>query len=133
MHPLTSFPELLSYSFFAPTLLRVVAAFVFMAVARAQWRGRAESVAALSPLAGPLAGTALLLVIAIEWLAAVALFFGWHVQMAAVAGAILALKYLFIRNHALSPLPAAATWLLMAACLSLIVLGAGALAFDIPL
>ena len=133
MHPLTDFPQLFSYTFFVPTLLRVAAAFVFGGVAKTQWRARTENQALLAPLLGTLSRSALTLLVAVEYAIAIALLVGWHTQIAAAVGVILALKYIFVRPRSFSPLSSTAKWLLLVICLSLVVLGAGALALDIHL
>ncbi len=133
MHPLADLPQLFSYTFFVPTLLRVAAAFVFGGIAKTQWRARAENHALLAPLLGTLSRSALTLLVTVEYAVAIALLVGWHTQIAAIVGAILVLKYLFVRPHSLSPLSSTAKWLLLVICLSLIALGGGALALDIHL
>ncbi|HEX8993774.1 MAG TPA: hypothetical protein VF803_00805 [Candidatus Paceibacterota bacterium] len=133
MHPFADFPSLFSYSFFAPILLRLSASLVFFFVALMQWRARRETYALLSPILGSISRHAIALLVAIEYIIAAMLFVGWHTQIAAVLGVILSIKYAFVRARSLSPLGAIATWLLLSVCLSLIILGGGALALDIHL
>lgn len=130
---LNPFPSLLTYSFFAPTILRIVAACVFLMLARTHWKKQAEIKTLLMPIAHGFALSLTWLLIAIETAVGAALLIGFGVQIAAIVGTLLALKSLIIRPRSLQPLSHSAGWLLLAVCLSLVFLGAGAFAFDIPL
>jgi len=130
---LNPFPSLLTYSFFAPTVLRVVAACVIIMRAYSHWRRQAEIGSLLTPLVGKLSVALVWLLILIEAGTGGALFVGAKVQIAAIFGVLLALKSLIVRPRGIMLLSRSSGWLLFAICLALLVLGAGAFAFDIPL
>ncbi len=130
---LNPFPSLLTYSFFAPTVLRIIAACVVLMLARLHWKKQNEIKSLLAPIVGNFALSLAWLLIAIETVTGLALLIGYGTQIAAIVGALLALKSLIIRPRSLQPLSHSAGWLLLSVCLSLVFLGAGAFAFDIPL
>lgn len=125
---LALFPELLDWSFFAPTLLRVALAFLFFGAAKeffAFAKFETETVNARSfPLLALLLGALALL-----------FFTGALIQAAAAIGFSFALLAFVLRGHSTRYLtkPREHYALVMAVSLSLIVLGAGAFAFDLPL
>ncbi len=63
------------------------------------------------------------------------LLIGAWVQLAAMIGALTVIKHLvfFRRYEKVLPFEKSTYWLLLAICLSLVVTGAGAFAFDLPL
>jgi uncharacterized membrane protein YphA (DoxX/SURF4 family) len=131
---LNPFPSLLTYALFAPTLLRIVAAVAFAWMAYRQWRGRD----ALSTIHFPVVGKGVWIVwasILANTIAAVGLLLGYGTQWAALLGALLALKSAVWdhRYPTFFPLSRVASLLLLVLCLSLLLSGAGALAFDIAL
>jgi len=130
---LTLFPSLLFYKFFAPTILRVAASGVIIALAYEHFLKRTDIEKLLTPLVGKLASPATWLWVLIEAAVAVALLVGFYTQAAAIVGIILAIKSLIMRPRALVPFGHVADWLLLVICLSLLLTGAGAFAFDLPL
>lgn len=131
---LNIFPDLLTYSFFAPTLLRVVVAGVFLYVAYTVYRHRAQAAHTSLPLVGvqpwvtPFA-------IAVYAAIGAMLLVGYYTQLAAILGAVAAWKEIFWgkRMGALFPFSRMEAVLLFAICVSLLLTGAGALAFDLRL
>lgn len=67
-------------------------------------------------------------------LAGLSVFLGLYTQAGALVGALVSLKHFFApeRFSSVRPLSKDAYALLFAICLSLLVLGAGGLAFDLP-
>ncbi len=123
----TIFPDLLTFSFFAPTILRIFAGtfFLFAAftlVARTR-RHTAEST--------PFTWYCILA----ETVVGVLLLVGAWTQIGAILGFFLSAKLLYFskkRSH-LAPESAGAYILLIGICLSILISSAGALAFDLPL
>ena len=130
---LNVFPSLLVYSFFAPTILRVVAAAIILTMAHIHRVRRDEIIKLFTPILGNLATYILWVVVAVEAAVGFGLFIGLYTQVAALIGIILAIRSLVARPQALSPFDRTTDWLLLAVCVSLVFTGAGALAFDIPL
>lgn len=132
---LNPFPSLLVYSFFTPTLLRVVAAAVFIYIAQYLLREAKKLESVQLPIVGHMRGWMLWLSVCITVLVAFSLFIGYGVQWAALVGMLIALKHGAApkRYHSLLPLPRSSYVLLFVICLSLLFSGAGALAFDLPL
>jgi uncharacterized membrane protein YphA (DoxX/SURF4 family) len=131
---LNPFPDLLVFGFFAPTLLRFAVAAVLAYLAYTHFKNRQ----ALGVLQFPVVGKAqrvVWLAIAVEAAVALGLFFGYYTQIFALLGALVMLKrvvwgkkyptfFVLARGTAL---------LLLVICLSLLLTGAGAFAFDLPL
>lgn len=131
---LTPFPELLVFSFFAPALLRVSAACLFAYLAYAHARHRKTLGQVRFPIlgkAGWIVGSAIVL----EGAVAVALFAGYYTQVAALVGALIALKHVFWHKNypAFFLFPRSTSFILIAVLVSLLLTGAGAFAFDLPL
>ena len=131
---LNPFPQLLSYAFFAPTLIRVAAALVFAYVAWMQWDKRVK----ISHIKFPLIGGGMWIVwvtLIVEAAATLGLLFGYYTQWAAILGALLSIKYFVWHNRyeETFPISRVASVLLLVICLSLLLSGAGALARDLPL
>ncbi len=131
---LNPFPDLLTFGFFAPTLLRVAAALVFAAVAYTQWQRRHE-LAKLHFMFGLKGAWTVWLAVGLGGLVAVGLFFGYYTQWAALVGALLSLKGAVWgkRYPKFFPVCRAEYILVFVICLSLLLSGAGALAFDLRL
>ena len=129
------FPELLNYQYFAITLIRVAAAlaFLYMAYRYAFERGEIERARFWPVVHIPawltLFGSFVVFVVA------VLLFIGLYTQAAAIVGMVLSLKDVVFANKypRIMPLSAGAGVLLFVMCLSLLLSGAGAFAFDLPL
>ncbi len=131
---LTPFPDLLTYSFFAPTLLRLAAALAFAYSAYFFWTHRDKIAERHFPLIGRstwIGGVAAAAHLAI----AAMLGAGYYTQIAALLGALGSLKgALFVRRYSdIFPLSRTAYLLLVAILLSLLLTGAGAFARDLPL
>lgn len=131
---LNTFPDLLIFSFFAPTLLRVGVALVFLWGAYAQYTRIEE----LSRLELPVFGRAPWAI----WLSILAhtaiglmLFFGYYTQIAAILAALGGLKgVVYAKKYPrLFPLCRLEYAFVILICLSLLLSGAGALAYDLPL
>lgn len=128
------FPDLLTYSFFAPTLLRFAAACIFAYGAYYMWQHQKHIAQRRFPIIGhaPWLGGAAAIAHA---LVAAMLAFGYYTQFAALAGALGALKgaVLVERYRDTFPFSRATYFLLVFMLLSLLLTGAGALAKDLPL
>src|SRR5579872_7402948 len=105
---LNPFPSLLTYSFFAPTILRVVAAAVILMLAHTHRVKRQELQRLVSPIVGEFATYLIWIVIVVEALTGLGLFLGLYTQIAAIVGAVLALRSLVGRPKALAPFDRAA-------------------------
>lgn len=131
---LTPFPQLLMFEFFAPTILRIAAALIFIYLAYVHFGNRG----ALSRMRYPIVGSGAWIVwvsIILEVAIAAMLFFGYYTQYAAIAGAIFALKMLIWKGKypTFFVLPRSTAILLLVILFTLLVTGAGAFAFDLPL
>lgn len=131
---LNTFPQLLTYGFFAPTLLRAAAALVFLYMAYIVYQHRAQAAQTPLPIVG-VQSWAPGFTIAVYTAIGLMLLAGYYTQIGAILGAIAAFKELFWgkRLQMLFPLSRSTSFLLLVVCLSLLVTGAGALAFDLPL
>ncbi len=131
---LNTFPDLLTYSFFAPTILRLAAALAFAYAAYFLWTHQKEIAQRRWPIIGHanwLGAASALVHAAIAGM----LGFGHYTQLAALVGAVAALKGAILadRYREIFPLSRSAYLLLLAVLLSLLLTGAGALARDLPL
>ena len=131
---LTPFPELLTYGFLAPTLLRVAAASVFAYLAYQHYKNRDDKAARRFPVLGDDLWV-IWLAILIEAGIAAALFVGYYTQYAGILGAALAFKHIIWGGSypRFFILPRSTALLLLVITLSLLATGAGAFAFDLPL
>ena len=129
-----TFPQLLTYGFFAPTLLRIAAAVVFAYLAYYHYQHKDAVAHTRFPVVGEGAWIAWL-AMAVEAIVALGLLVGYHTQIAAILGALIALKAAFWSGKypTFFVLSRGTAFLLLVICLSLLVTGAGALAFDLPL
>ena len=121
---LNPFPELLVFGFFAPTILRVTVGFVFLYVAYVQMQQkRASGVFTVRISAAAHLAVGLLLLA------------GYYTQIAALLGLLgsIGTTTLKERSGELSPLPPSTYILISVILFSLLLSGAGALAFDLPL
>lgn len=131
---LNPFPNLLIFGFFAPTLLRVFVALVFLASAWMLYQRRDE----LSRTPFILIGSGAWIVwVAMAFNAAVGgmLLLGYYTQIGALFGALLGLKGLvWAKQYGRFFVLCRVDYLfVLVICLSLLLSGAGALAFDLPL
>jgi|TARA_Y100000310_G_scaffold122869_2_gene121625 uncharacterized membrane protein YphA (DoxX/SURF4 family) len=133
---LNPIPELLTLGFFAPFILRVVAGLIFLSLGyRHAVKERAATTAAVNERWGQV-GTFFVWYLGIaEVTAGLLILLGLWTQIGAVIGAVIAVKMLLLkRKHAVLAKESTAFYgLLLAICLSLLISGAGALAFDLPL
>ncbi len=132
---LNPFPQLLNYTFFAPTLLRVFAALMFFYVAYALIQKRDVITSTPAPLIGKPTEWMCWLSATIITLTGLALFFGYGTQWAAIVGMIIALNnglFAHCYQH-IMPLARSTYILIFIICLSLLITGAGGIAFDVPL
>ena len=122
------------YSFFAPTILRIGAALVLLYVAVVAVRRRREIAHYTLPLVRGGAWVAWCSA-ALHGMLAFMLGSGYYTQVAAILGMLASIKgFLLTRRYlALFPLSRSAYALLFFILLSLLLSGAGALAFDLPL
>ena len=131
---LSLFPQILFLEPVGITLLRVTAGMVFLYLA--YWHsGRVRE---LSDVRFIIIGKGAWIVygaILFEGAVGPGLFIGYPTQLAALLGAMMALKSVIWRSRypQFFPLERAASFMLLAICLSLIVTGAGSYAFDLPL
>lgn len=125
---LSLFPELLDWSFFAPTLLRITIAFFMLQAAREIF-----DLAKKEP-AGENARTFPILALLLAVLA-ILFFTGYLLQVAAAIGFSFASIAYILRGRGTKYLTRSREFylLVLVVCLSLIVLGAGAFAIDIPI
>ncbi|OGG72877.1 hypothetical protein A3A38_01545 [Candidatus Kaiserbacteria bacterium RIFCSPLOWO2_01_FULL_53_17] len=113
---LSLFPELLFLAPFAAFLIRIALAAVFGYSAAT----RIRSDRTLLKVFG-----------AVDGVIAVMLLAGIYTQLAAIVGALCAVYWLIKSD--VSPLPKSTVALALIMCLSLVVMGAGPFAFDLPL
>lgn len=132
---LNPLPDLLVYTIFAPALLRATAACMFFYLALRHTRSRSDVAREMSVLSHSVASGVVGVYIVLEILVGIGLFFGYHTQVAAIVGLVICTKALMVRRslHHLVPLSRSSYLLLSIICISLLLTGAGAFAFDLPL
>ena len=131
---LNPFPDLLVYGHFAPTLIRVLVAMVFLYGAYAQFSRLRE----LSEMRFPIIGHGAWIVwvsIAAHVLVGLMFFAGYYTQIAALLGAVVGIKGIILakRYARLFPLCRLDYAFILVMCLSLLLSGAGGFAYDLPL
>ena len=131
---LNTFPNLLVLGFFASTLLRVAVACLFFYASYSAYKHRDAAAHLRFPLIGEASwagGFTMMMYAAIGLM----LLFGAYTQIAALLAGIVSIKGLLFckRFGPLFPYPRSTYFLLLVICLSLLVSGAGAMAFDLPL
>lgn len=131
---LTYFPSLLTFSFFAPTLLRVTAAAIFFYLTYNHYKHRSRIGQEHFPVIGRGEWVAWVAILA-EVAVGLGLLLGYSTQIASLVGMLLAFKYGFWsgRYPSFFILTRMSAFLLFMLLLSLVFTGAGALAFDLPL
>jgi len=135
---LNTFPRLLDLGFFAPTLLRLAVALMLAWSAMHAWRNRRAHPHMPLPMLYNQPWIPALAAV-VELLLAAMFFCGWHTQIAALIGIAGVIKYAVYRRwwpEALAvyfPLSPGAAFFMFFICLSLLISGAGAFAFDLPL
>ena len=132
---LNTFPQLLTYGFFAPTVLRILIAVSFFYIAYAQTSRRKEIAELKIKIIGHVDQTMVLISSLLITLTGIALFVGWHTQIAAIVGILIALKHaIYAKKYPrLIPLCRLEYIYIIVILLTLLISGAGALAMDVPL
>ena len=131
---LSLFPQILYLAPLGTTLLRVTTGLVFVYLAYAHYTNHKAASQELSRLIGG-AGIIIYIYSGIELALGLSLIAGTWTQLAALVGAVVALKVILIHRtmHELRPISTLSYALLAVMCLSLIFSGAGAFAVDLPL
>ena len=114
---LSLFPQLFFLAPFSASLIRLAVAAVFMYTAWVHWNRQDLRLARGKSI--------------VEGLCAIALVLGYYVQAAAIVSLVISIMW--VASPIRRPLPFSAILLTMVMCLSLLVTGAGLLAFDLPL
>ena len=136
---LNPFPELLVYGFFAPTVLRIAAAGVLFYLTYFYIAHREDIGRAHLPFIGAVGPGIAWLIAAGTGLIAAGFLFGYYTQIMALLGILGMIKYAVYWRfypHLLTlrfPLSLSTMLLFFIICLSLLLSGAGGLAYDLPL
>jgi len=131
---LNPFPDLLMFSFFVPTLLRITVAVTLVYMALSMGGNKGALVSLRVPLIGTVPPWATWVSVCVTFLVALSLFVGFGTQISALLAIALILKHLWLGRYTNKlPLSKGVYILLCIICLSLLFSGAGALAFDLPL
>jgi uncharacterized membrane protein YphA (DoxX/SURF4 family) len=132
---LNPFPQLLSFSFFAPTLLRVTAAGIFFYLAYMHAKRREEIGKTHFIIVGAMGVWAAWVLTILETAVGAGLFLGFWTQIAALLGLLLCLKgFVWAKKYPRVFFLCRTEYLLLfVICVSLLVTGAGAFAMDLPL
>lgn len=136
---LTLFPSLLSYQFFVPAALRIAVALAFGYQLIGHFKHKHGVAAELEQnfkwIGGKLANSLALLLILVEAAVGILLFVGAWTQLVALLSALGFIKMAYFNDKlpTYAPLPRSTYLLLALISLSLVILGAGAIAFDLPL
>ncbi len=129
---LNPFPELLNWSFFAPFVLRVILGFYFIAISHKTYkRGRHSQ--ARHPHKDE--KTAYGILSAIKFIVGIFLVIGLYTQVTAAVAVAFGIVALWLKAKKSHETPESGWFYILATgvALSLIVLGAGPFAFDLPL
>lgn len=137
VQPLSVFPSLLDYTFFAPLILRLGAGLVVLLLAyRGAFAMRETTLVMLDsfPFMRP-KGLWITLAFIGHTLIGLCLIFGLYTQVAAILGALIGLKLIILRHvyNTDFRIDNTACFLLIVACLALLIAGPGAFAIDLPL
>jgi len=133
---LNPFPDLLTYSLLAPFILRVVAGLIFIDLGILLFKNEKERwLISLSSLKIPNPKLAIKILGSIEIMAGVMLILGFYTQIAALVLTLLTFTEVFIEYKQPEILKRNLVFYLMllAIVFSLLLSGAGAFAFDLPL
>lgn len=132
---LNTFPQLLTYGFFAPTILRILVALSLAYIAYAQISRRKEISQTGFPFIGRPDATLVIISAIIIFLTGAALFLGWHTQLAALVAMVICLKHaVYAKKYPRAiPLCRLEYVYLIVILFTLLLTGAGALAMDVPL
>ena len=131
---LSLFPDILFLSPLSATILRITAGLIFLSIAWTHWQKRDELGEINFIVIGKGSWIPVFTAI-IELAVGVGLVLGIYAQAAAILGTIGALKGLIWKRHypQFFPLSRTASILLLVICVSVLLTGAGAFAFDLPL
>lgn len=132
---LNPFPFLLTYGIYAPTLLRIAAACVLFFIARQVVYGAQTLTEIPFPVVGKTNIWVSRVAAGITVLVGIALLVGYATQWAAIIGVLIGIKLMWFQKK-LAPirlLQNSTCCLFIIICISLLLTGAGALAFDLPL
>lgn len=132
---LNPFPELLVYGLIAPFIIRIALGSALLYLAVEHYRGRRNIAELLRPLMGHGSRGIAVALSFFELIAGALVLVGAWTQAAALLAMVLTLKPLFLKAHlkGLMPYEKATYGLLFLMAASLLLSGAGAFAFDIPL
>jgi len=133
---LSPFPALFAFSWFAPTIIRIVLGVFFVRFGLAKLRSEKSDKLTFFELAGfPRARAFLLITAWVEIIGGAMLFVGFYAQVAAIALSVIMAGAVWIKRQKPELLKNDIEFyvLLLVATASLILTGAGAFAFDIPL
>lgn len=130
------FPGLFFLTPFSATLLRIVAAYAFLYMANSMVQTR-EKIANLRdiPLVGSMSPWMIWVSATITAIVGALLAIGLYTQVAAILGLIISLKHCLgmYWYPSIMPLSRGTYALLFVICISLLITGAGQIAFDLPL
>lgn len=134
-HPTNPFPILLDFALLAPFLLRVIVGLIYIDLGYLKLRRENERWETLMKTFLGLGGFAVTLVAFVEMLLGLLLILGLYTQVAALVLALLAFAnaYLESKNDAFVKRDIVFHVMLFTMAVSLLFLGAGFLAFDLPL
>ena len=133
---LNPFPSFLLYAFYAPFLLRLVVALVFIEFGYAKLTKERKSKAEFFQKIGLKPGTTFVIVFAlIELVAGAMLLVGFYTQIAALVAGIILLASMLIKTKHSTHFASTSGYyfILLVICVSLLMTGAGAYAIDTPL
>jgi uncharacterized membrane protein YphA (DoxX/SURF4 family) len=131
---LNAFPDLITYSFFAPAILRILVGISFLYIAYTQFARRKEIAQTGLPFFGrPNIGLIFTSATLIA-LVGLALCIGYYTQVAALIGIVIALKHaIYAKKYPVAiPLCRLEYIYIIVICFTLMLTGAGLLAVDIP-
>src|SRR3990167_3638985 len=133
---LNTFPDLLVFSFFAPTLLRIGAAGVLFYLAYFYIVHQEEIGRSPLPLIGAVGPRIAWLMAIVAGLIRAGLLFGYYTQIMALLGMVEYAVYRRFYPHLMAvrfPLSRSTMLLFFIICLSLLISGAGAMAYDLQI
>lgn len=131
---LNALPQLITYSDFAPTILRILVAFSFFYIAYAQFARRKEIAGIKIAVIGHVDQTLVLISSLAIFIVGAMLFFGWETQIAAILGMLVCLKHaIYAKKYPRAiPLCRMEYIYLIVILFTLLLTGAGLIAMDIP-
>lgn len=133
---LNPFPDLLSYSFFAPLILRVVAGLIFLDLGYVLFKKEKDSwIKLFQTLKIPFPKISIKIFGGVEFLGGLMLIAGFYTQIASLVLSIITFIecYLEYKEPVLVKRNLTFYIMLLTITLSLLISGAGAFAFDLPL